>query len=422
MTRFRAETYQNEYLPAGGEEVNAIVTVTAEPDSGRPANVAAAEIVIVDTSGSMGEPGSKLRAARLATATAIDSLRDGVAFAVIAGTDTATRVYPERGGLAEATPETRQAASRAVDRLRAGGGTAIGRWLELARELFASAPGRICHAILLTDGQDGNESAAALGDVLEACKGRFQCDCRGVGTDWEVRELRRVASALLGTVDIIPDASAMAAEFRRLTEAAMGRHTDDVALRLWTPQGATVAFVRQVSPAIEDLTARATAVDAQTAEYPTGAWGAEERDFHLCIRVQPRAIGDEVLAGRVSLVAGGEIVGQSLIRAIWTDDERLSTRIDREVAHYTGQTALAEAIQEGLDARRRGDDRTATLRLGRAVRLAASAGHDAALRLLAQVVEIEDESAGTVRLRRVIDLADEMALDSRSSRTVRTRR
>jgi tetratricopeptide (TPR) repeat protein len=48
-----------------------------------------------------------------------------------------------------------------------------------------------------------------------------------------------------------------------------------VALRLWTPQGASVGFVKQVAPAIEDLTARAVAVDALTADYPTGAWGEE---------------------------------------------------------------------------------------------------------------------------------------------------
>ena len=41
--------------------------------------------------------------------------------------------------------------------------------------------------------------------------GKFQCDCRGVGVDWQVAEVRRIAQALLGTVDIIPDARADAA-------------------------------------------------------------------------------------------------------------------------------------------------------------------------------------------------------------------
>jgi hypothetical protein len=34
---------------------------------------------------------------------------------------------------------------------------------------------------------------------------KFQCDCRGVGVDWQVAEVRRIAQALLGSVDIIPE-------------------------------------------------------------------------------------------------------------------------------------------------------------------------------------------------------------------------
>src|SRR5689334_12024108 len=154
MTRFSAETFQNEFLPAGGEEVNAIVTVTATGGGSLPATAPAAEIVIVDASGSMSMPGAKIRAARLATSVAIDGLRDGVLFAVIAGTETAAQVYPGENQLVPATPETREAAKRAVSKLRAGGGTAIGRWLRVARQLFETVPGHICHAILLTDGED----------------------------------------------------------------------------------------------------------------------------------------------------------------------------------------------------------------------------------------------------------------------------
>ena len=46
------------------------------------------------------------------------------------------------------------------------------------------------------------------------------------------------------------------------------------------------------------------------------------------------------------------------------------------VAHYTGQAELAEAIQEGLEARKQGDEDTATAKLGRAVALAHAAGNE----------------------------------------------
>lgn len=42
-------------------------------------------IIIVDRSGSMGEPTAKMDQAREATSAAIDAIRDGVAFAVVAG-------------------------------------------------------------------------------------------------------------------------------------------------------------------------------------------------------------------------------------------------------------------------------------------------------------------------------------------------
>ena len=422
MSRFVADTYQNEFLPLGATQVDAIVTVTALDGApvGEPPQ--AAEILIIDTSGSMGWPSGKLKAAKRATAAAIDTIRDGTLFGVVAGAQTARTVYPRSGPLVHASADTRAEAKAAVDGLRASGGTAIGSWLRVADQLFEESPAALRHAILLTDGQNQHESAEELDRVLAACEEHFQCDCRGVGTDWEVAELRRVASALMGSVDIIPEPSQMAADFRALAERAMSRGTADVALRLWRPQGAAVRFVKQVAPAIEDLTARAAPVDVLTSDYPTGAWGEESRDYHVCIDVPARDVGDEVLAGRLGLVVDGQVVSQALIRAVWTDDEQLSTRINREVAHYTGQAELAEAIQGGLEARKTGDEVTATFKLGRAVKLAAEGGNDATMQLLQRVVEVDDAATGTIRLRREVDDVDEMSLDTRSTKTVRVQR
>jgi hypothetical protein len=423
MSTFTAEAYQNEYLPIGGSEVNAVVTVTSSGAETVAATSAdAAEIVIVDVSGSMKVPRDKLRAAQDATAVAIDCIRDGVMFGVIAGNDTATQLYPQGGALAPASSATRARAKEAVGRLKAGGGTAIGTWLALANQLFSTCSAQLHHAILLTDGQDEHETPEDLERVLGDCEGKFQCDCRGVGTDWQVSELRRIATVLLGTVDIIAEPADMAADFQSMIEAAMGKAVSNVSLRLWTPQGATVAFIKQAAPTIDDLTTRASAVDTLTADYPTGAWGNESRDYHLCIQVQPRDVGEEMLAGRLSLIVNGEAVSQALIRAIWTDDEQLSTRINREVAHYTGQAELADAIQEGLEARKAGDEATATFKLGRAVQLAAASGNNATMELLSGVVDVQDPVTGTVRLKQRVEDAEEMALDTRSTKTVRVRK
>jgi von Willebrand factor type A C-terminal domain/von Willebrand factor type A domain len=421
---FTIEVDQNSYLPVDGSRVDAIVTVTATDGVAGPAPASdVLEVIVIDCSTSM--TGTKIRAARTATAAAIAQLRDGVSFAVVAGNHVARQVYPEQG-TAVADGASRSAAIQVVEQLQADGGTGIGYWLTHVGGLARAHPGSIKHAILLTDGQNG-ESAAYFANALDGVRGAFTCDCRGVGTDWRVDELRTIATTLLGTVDIVADPADLAADFQSIMGVAMGKSMADLALRLWTPRGANVRFVKQVAPTVEDLTDRRTETGRQAGEYPLGSWGAETRDYHLAIEVTPAGVGDEMLAARVSVVRPGsdgldeQVLGQGLVTAIWTEDTALSTRISRGVAHYTGQAELAEVIQEGLAARKAGDEFTATARLGRAVALAAASGNDGTARLLERVVEVVDAPSGTVRLRRGVADVDEMTLDTRSTRTVRVR-
>ncbi|KAA9149621.1 VWA domain-containing protein [Amycolatopsis acidicola] len=424
MSEFSVEVYQNEYLPQGATEVNAIVTVTSSGGGGAPAGGApAAEVIIVDCSGSMDHPRAKLIAAKQATNAAIDTLRDGVAFAVISGTDIAQLVYPKRLGMATASSSSRAEAKKAVDKLRADRGTAMGEWLLLAKQVFATQAGQLRHAILLTDGKNVHEKASKLDRILNSVSGQFVCDCRGVGTDWEVKELRRISETLLGSVDIVAEPEGLEADFRAMTTAAMGKEVADVALRVWTPQGARVKFVKQVEPSLVDLTGRRAENAPRSGDYPTGAWGTESRDYHVCVQVPAAGIGDKMLAARVSLVApGGEVLGKGQVLAIWTDDTALSTKISPEVAHYTGQAELAEVIEEGLEAQRKGNVETATAKLGRAVALATESGHEDTAKLLAKVVDIEDPVRGTVRLKRSVSAVDAMTLESRSQVTKRVGR
>jgi len=316
----------------------------------------------------------------------------------------------------------RAEAKQAISYFRADGGTAMGTWLNLAKSLFDSVPvGGNKHAILLTDGENHNETQAQLEQALRACAGRFQVDCRGVGVDWKVAEIRTIAQAMLGTVDIIPHSDQLGGVFAELMRASMSRGVANADLRVWIPQGAQVQFVRQVSPTVEDLTSRGTPVNQLTMSYPTGSWGDEERDYHIAIRLAARTVGQEQLAARVQLAVGAELLTQGLVKAKWSADANLTAQINPEVAHYTGQTELAQAIQEGLAAKQAGDDVTATTRLGRAVQLAAETGNSQATAKLRKVVDIADAGTGTVRLKHTVDRADEMALDTSSTKTTRIR-
>ncbi|MFI9383373.1 VWA domain-containing protein [Kutzneria sp. NPDC052558] len=424
MNEFRVDVYQNEYLPQGASEVNAIVTVTATGEGVVAADEPAAEVIIIDCSGSMDWPSTKLKAAKRATAAAIDALRDGVLFAVIAGTHTASIIFPYEGGMARADAESRKAAKQSLTRLRADGGTAMGEWLRLAARVFDSRSSTLRHAILLTDGRNEHEPPEKLARILEKVAGQYVCDCRGVGTDWEVGELRRISETMLGSVDIVAEPAGLEADFKAMTAASMGKKVADVALRLWTPQGATVKFVKQVEPTLVDLTARRTESGPRTGDYPTGSWGAESRDYHVCVQVEPAGVGDKMLAGRVSLVsaAGDQLGTRGQMLAVWTEDTVLSTKISPEVAHYTGQAELAEAIEEGLQAQRGGDVETATAKLGRAVALAHASGHEDTAKLLANVVDVVDPARGTIRLKRAVSAVDAMTLESRSQVTKRVGR
>ncbi|MFI6933191.1 VWA domain-containing protein [Streptomyces sp. NPDC050287] len=440
VPQFSMDVYQNEYLPEGGREVNAIVTVTATGGGTVGSSVAAPHLyapgqgpsaavaIMVDCSGSMDYPPTKMRNAREATAAAIDTLRDGVHFAVIDGTHVAKEVYPGSGRLAVADASTRDQAKQALRKLSAGGGTAIGTWLRLADRLLSSADVAIRHGIVLTDGRNEHESPQDLKASLDACAGRFTCDARGVGTDWEVKEVTGIASALLGTADIVSDPAALAADFTHMMETAMGKEVADVTLRLWTPVGTTVKFVKQVAPTVEELTDRRTEAGPRAGDYPTGSWGDESRDYHVCVEVPAAHIGQEMLAARVSLVVpqpdGGvqNLGAQGLIKAVWTDDMVASTSINPQVAHYTGQAELAQAIQQGLDLRKAGDMDGATAKLGRAVQLASASGNADTAKLLAKVVDVVDAATGTVRLKAKVEDADEMTLETRSTKTVRVKK
>lgn len=423
MPSFSAEVFQNEFISEGATNVHAIVSVNCSGagEAGRGGGGDAAEIIIVDTSGSMLD--AKIVAARRAAAVAVDQILDGTWFAIISGTHIANRAFPypnARVSMVQMEPGARAAAKEAISRLEADGGTAMGSWLKLAGELFDTVPQATQrHAILLTDGQNQSEQPHQFERAIESVTGRFQCDCRGVGSDWDVAELRRVSTALLGTVDLIADPESMAADFEQLMQASMGRGVAEATLRVWAPQGSKLLWVRQVSPTVEDLTDRRIEVNALTSAFPTGAWGDESRDYHVAVSVPPQAVGQERLAARVQLVVRDEVVSQGLVKARWSSDDALTARIDPAVAHYTGQAELATSIQEGLAAKAAGNVDEATKKLGRAVALATETGNDEITNKLRKVVDIDDPATGTVRLKRSGNKLDEMALDTASTKTTR---
>lgn len=421
-TQFTSQVHQNQFLMAGATDVNAIMAVgsaNSGTTTGAPTGNGLCVGLVLDNSGSMDQPSTKIRAGRQALEAAINVLPESAYFFVITGNSSAEVVVPYQ----QATKANKERAIAVVRSIRAEGGTHISTWLEKARDEFAKAKGMICQCILLTDGQNDGSDSRRIPSVLQSCTGKFQCDCRGVGEDWQVADLRPIAGALLGTVDLVKQPQDMAADFTALVEKNSKLAVKEVFLQVWVPAGAEIVFVKQVAPEIADLTPKKVqGPNAQTFRFPTGAWGEESRDYHIMIKVKAGNVGQKMLAGRAALVYtenGTEVkVGEAQLLAIWTEDEAASAVINPKVANYTGQAELAKSIQEGLAARAKGDEEGATKALGKALQLAEETGNEGTKRLLEK--HVEKDAGGTVRLRKV-SKTDEMELDTQSVRTKRVK-
>lgn len=422
---FKVEAFQNRHLAPGATRVDAIVSVTADADL-----KATGELVVgflLDKSSSM--TGARMESVVGAVVRAVKLLDERALFFVVAFDGSAYVVARE----ARATPEAKRYAAQRIVQLTAQGGTAMSAGLRAARTLFERAPNAIRRAVFLTDGKNEGENAQAVTDELARCAGVFECDCWGVGTDWQVGEVQEIAAALLGKASLIPDPQGVDAAFRAAIERARGKTLKDVRLRLWTPQGANVVCMKQVNPTIDDLTGKSRLISPQVREYLTGSWAAGElRDFHVAIEVRPGGVGDELLAARPSLVyleaasdaPGGwiereEKPAEGRVFASWTADAALSSRSSDHVAHYTGQEELGDAIRQGLIRKAQGDESGATKLLGRAVRLAHASHNSGATQRLARVVEVLDPDLGTVRLKGDVKKAATMDLELESRTTSR---
>ncbi|QQQ78711.1 VWA domain-containing protein [Saccharothrix sp. 6-C] len=403
---FSLAVSQNRYLSTEDDEMHAILTVTAQGVPGADVTAEVAEVIAIDCSGSMAYPPTKIAAAQRATKAAIDALRDGALFAVIEGTHLARVIYPTGPRLVAATPATRRAAKKAVSQLQAGGGTNMGEWLGLARGLLSDHPTAVRHVIMLTDGQN-SEADVRLDVELPACARVFTCDARGIGADWEKRELLRIAAALHGTADAVRQPADLVADFEAMTKTAMGKVVPEVRVVVKTTTRSEVDFLRQTFPTEARLVG--DEVDARTTAFGTGSWGAESREFHLRLKVDSSDAepDTDIRVGRVDLEvrrAGATEFDRACPPAVvlvrWTDDMKKSSIMDPKVAHYTDQAELGQAVLRGCDAHDTGDLATAAAEWGRAVALATALDNDKVLQRLLRLVDVVGEPAdGVVRLK-----------------------
>ncbi|MER5750998.1 VWA domain-containing protein [Streptomyces sp. NPDC002088] len=284
---------------------DALVTVTARPAVDATQRTALAEILVMDKSLSMA--GRKLDEAKRAMCAAIDTLRDGTRLGIVAGTHKAEVIYPATGGLAVVDATAKEAAKNRVAAQLAEGGTAIGQWLACADRLFetVTAPGTVRHAVLYTDGKDEHETPEQLGEVLKECTDRFVCDVRGLGEDWQYKELLRITEALHGDAQAVVTVSDLTEDFTRLIRQAQRIVVARAYLGLHLNDWFQLAFVRQTLPVQAALTARQQQGDE--IHVPIGSWPPETRQYQVSLRFDPEAlpVEERLRAARITLYAEG---------------------------------------------------------------------------------------------------------------------
>lgn len=401
---FSLRVDHNPNLAVGQRQLHAIVQINAaEPDTGADGGAPpAAEVIVIDSSRSM--IGTRIEEARRAASAAVDVVRDGTYFAVVAGQTSAELVYPRERTMVAATARNRAAAKRKIADVAVGGTTNMSTWLSLTDTLLTGCPAQIKHAIMLTDGHS-TDTEGALAAALKSCGGHFVCDCRGVGDGWRDDELRQIARALLGTWAPVAAPEDLADDFRAALTASMAKRIPDVTLRIRLYGQTAVSYLAQVMPSIEDLTGRGVvAADGRAVEFPLGHWGAQVRDYHLRLDTSQKALnienGGEARAARLEVVlpGPGEVAASASVKVSWTEDVMLTSSINPRVAGYTGQEDLAAAVDAGLDAWRNGRP-DAEEKMGQAVRLAHQVRHADLLERFSAIAELVDPAAGIIRLR-----------------------
>ncbi|MDR3070291.1 MAG: VWA domain-containing protein [Propionibacteriaceae bacterium] len=316
MAEFFSEVFQNEYLPEGGTDVNAVVAIKRSQTTADALSWAAGEIIVVDSSASMN--GKNYAAAKHAAAAAIDQIPDGVAFALVKGTHRAYLAYPKVShgpGMTVMSSTAREEAKQALADLRPDGGTAIGTWLKLSKALFESTSiDNPRHVLIFTDGGNHNETPAQLNQALSSCTGFFTTDWLTLGKPNDLKETGVICAALGGKVTELPPPEQLGA----LLALILRQHSHAIAaqthLQVWTPLGAQLLYLRQVSPDLKDLSGN---TDGQNVTFEVPDWVVEEREYHLGVRLPPQALGREQMAARVSLRRGSEVLTQSRVLAKW---------------------------------------------------------------------------------------------------------
>lgn len=351
----------------------------------------------------------RIAATRDAVAAAIDRLPDGVRFALL------EERRDENGVLRQ--PEWRVADDHRRSQARADAewmrvlppkdSTSYARWLAQARKRFCSgdAP-RLRHLLVITD---GSGRTSRLEEELDACTGEFTCDVLGVGEDWQLDPLTRIAEALHGTAGCVRDSQDVTDWLTSTMDRLLRTRLPMAALEVILRPGVELQEITQLSeqrrpleplsPPEGDTPAPAHPPGrARRLSFATRVWTMDDaRDFELVLLADPTGdpLDEDIQLAAVTLGSASVPV---LVR--WSYEPGSA----RGRGALPGQrTKVVRAYIDGCQALDEGTWSVAERQLGTAVRLAQEPRDADILQRIRDVADVVDAAAGKVRLRRRLD-------------------
>jgi Ca-activated chloride channel family protein len=263
--------------------------------------------------------GAKIANAKEAILQGIRTLREGDRFAVVAYDDDVTLVVPA----AQATPEARDAAIAAVERIASRGSTDLhGGWQrgceQVEEGLSKDAVGR---CLLLTDGL-ANRGVTDPDEIVRQCAAwrdkRVVTTAFGVGADFDETLLRRMADAGGGNFQFIESAAQIADFVASEVGEALATTVREAVLVVDAGEGAVVQSLKPVL----------------SVTFPQGPVGAT-RDVVLHVEDQGDALGRPSDSARFTWAGHAENDAQPRDRAL-----------DRMVASLYAARAERDALEQ----------------------------------------------------------------------------
>jgi len=375
-----------------------------------------ATAVVLDVSGSMNDAAqgsTKLEWAKYAVRELVDLATPDDTLVLVAFASAARAIF----GPARMDTVGKAAANRALDGVRASGGTYMSRGLEEAwRLLQPELAGRVGRIIFFTDGENDRADMRALDALL---RDRFYespvplpVSTYGVGETYQEQLLHEIADRTGGNSRYVRDPQTLVDHLTQEFQQTQSIVFSGVMLHLAVVAGVEVGQIAQVFPVAIDLPA--TRLDARTVRVALPGFAPEEeRQVLIGFTMPPQTMPGRKRAGFVQLTydmpsegvfarserpEGGQIIVE------YTRDAALTTKIDATVEHYADELRKADLVKQAVSmARTSRLSPDAAMRTGRLLDEARAVTG----RLLAQA-QARGDAAATAKLASDLAAIDQM--------------